>query len=149
MNYAKKISKWGDDHHPWLLDILRILLGLFLLNKGIIFLKDSAYLRDLILAKEAVNQPPALISAIVFYVSYIHVVGGGLMVLGLYTRVWAILQFPVVFGAVFLVNITSPYVNSELWLSILVLAMLTVFIIFGSGPLSIDHLLAREASKGK
>jgi uncharacterized membrane protein YphA (DoxX/SURF4 family) len=149
MNFTTKISKWGDDHHPWLLDILRILLGLFLLNKGIIFLKDSGYLRDLILAKEAVNQPPGLVTAIVFYVSYIHVVGGGLMVLGLYTRVWAILQFPVVLGAVFLVNITAPYVNSELWLSILVLAMLTVFIIFGSGPLSIDHLLKRGAAQGK
>jgi uncharacterized membrane protein YphA (DoxX/SURF4 family) len=50
---------------------------------------------------------------------------------------------------VFLVNITAPYVNSELWLSILVLAMLTVFIIFGSGPLSIDHLLKRGAAQGK
>lgn len=149
MNFAKKISSWGDKHHSWLLDIVRIVLGLFLLNKGIIFLKDSGYLRDLILEKEAVNQPPALISAIVFYVSYIHVVGGSLMVLGLYTRVWAILQFPVVFGAVFLVNITAPYVNSELWLSILVLVMLAVFIIFGSGPVSLDHLLEREASQGK
>lgn len=149
MNFAKKISSWGDKHHSWLLDIVRIVLGLFLLNKGIIFLKDSGYLRDLILAKEAVNQPPALISAIVFYVSYIHVVGGSLMVLGLYTRVWAILQFPVVFGAVFLVNITAPYVNSELWLSILVLVMLCVFIIFGSGPISLDYLLEREASQGK
>src|ERR1700759_3565181 len=108
MNIAKKLGNWGSNHHPWILDLVRIVLGLFLLNKGLIFLNDSGYLRDLILEKEAVNQPPALISAIVFYVSYIHVLGGGLMALGLFTRLWAILQFPVVFGAVFLVNITAP-----------------------------------------
>ena len=149
MNFAKKISNWGDKHHPWILDIVRIVLGLFLVNKGIIFLNDSGYLRDIILEKEAVNQPPALISAIVFYVSYIHVLGGALLALGLYTRLWAILNFPVVFGAVFLVNITAPYVNSELWLSILVLTMLAVFVVFGSGPISLDRLLAREAAQKK
>jgi putative oxidoreductase len=145
MSLTKKISNWGDHHHPWVLDIIRILLGLFLLNKGIIFLEDRGYLRDLILAKEAVNQPPALITAIVIYVSYIHVVGGALMALGLYTRFWALLQLPAVFGAVFLVNITAPYVNSELWLSVLVLALLVLFSIIGSGPLSIDRLLARQS----
>ncbi|HEV2479095.1 MAG TPA: DoxX family membrane protein [Puia sp.] len=149
MNYAKKIAAWGDRHHPWILDILRIVLGLFLMNKGIVFLKDSGYLRDIILEKEAINQPPGVVSAIVFYVSYIHVLGGGLMVLGLHTRVWAILQFPVVFGAVFLVNIIRPFVFAELWLSIIVLSLLLLFIIIGSGPISLDHLLKRESSASK
>jgi len=149
MNIVKKIGNWGDHHHPWILDIIRIVLGLFLLNKGITFLQNSGYLRDIILEKEAVNQPPALISAIVFYVSYIHVLGGGLMALGLFTRLWAFLQLPVVFAAVFLVNIIRPYVAAELWLSILVLCLLTLFMIIGSGPLSLDQLLKREATQGK
>ena len=149
MNLAKKIAAWGDNHHPWILDIIRILLGLFLMNKGIVFLKDSGYLRDIILEKEIINQPPGVVSAIVFYVSYIHVLGGGLMVLGLHTRVWALLQFPAVFGAVFLVNIIRPFVFAELWLSIIVLSLLTLFIIIGSGPISLDHLLKREANTPK
>jgi len=149
MNYAKKIATWGDNHHPWVLDVVRIILGLFLMNKGIVFLEDSGYLRDLILEKEAINQPPALISAIVFYVSYIHVLGGGLMALGLFTRLWAILQLPVVFGAVFLVNIIRPFVFAELWLSIIVLSLLTLFIIIGSGPISLDRLLKRETNASK
>jgi putative oxidoreductase len=149
MNIAKKISSWGDRHHPWILDIVRIILGLFLLNKGILFLQNSGYLRDIILEKEAINQPPALVSAIVIYVSYIHVLGGGLMALGLFTRLWAILQFPAVFGAVFLVNIIRPYVFAELWLSIIVLSLLTLFIIIGSGPISLDRLLKKEAQAAK
>lgn len=149
MNYAKNLTAWGDRHHPWILDIIRILLGLFLMNKGIVFLKDSGYLRDIILEKEAINQPPAVVSAIVFYVSYIHVLGGGLMALGLFTRLWAILQFPVVVGAVFLVNIIRPFVFAELWLSIIVLSLLVLFIVIGSGPLSLDRLLRREANGAK
>jgi uncharacterized membrane protein YphA (DoxX/SURF4 family) len=73
-----------------------------------------------------------------------HVLGGGLIFLGLFTRLWALLQLPIVFGAVFFVNITAPYVNSELWLSILVLALLCVFVILGSGPLSLDRLLMKS-----
>ena len=147
MNITHKISSWGDRHHPKILDIIRMLLGLSLLVKGVIFLNDSAYLRDLIIEKQAINQPPAVITAIIFYVTYMHILGGGLIFLGLYTRLWALLQLPIVFGAVFLVNITSPYVNSELWLSVLVLALLVLFTVIGSGPWSLDRLLSNTQNK--
>ncbi len=143
MNLTSRFNDWGDRHHPKILDILRMLLGLFLVIKGMIFFNNSAYLRYLIIDKGMIRQSPEIISAIIYYVSYIHVLGGGLIFLGLYTRLWALLQLPVVFAAVFFVNITSPYVNSELWLSILVLALLTLFLVIGSGPLSLDHLFSR------
>ena len=149
MNITHKLSAWGDRHHPKILDIIRMLLGAFLAFKGIVFFNNAGYLRDLILEKEAVNQPAGLITAIIYYVTYIHILGGGLIFLGLYTRLWALLNFPIVFGAVFLVNITSPYVNSELWLSILVLALLCLFMIIGSGPLSLDRLLLRSNTFGE
>jgi putative oxidoreductase len=149
MNITHKISNWGDRHHPKILDIIRMVLGAFLAFKGIIFFNNAGYLRDLILEKEAINQPPGVITAIIYYVTYIHILGGGLIFLGLYTRLWALLNFPIVFGAVFLVNITSPYVNSELWLSILVLALLCLFMIIGSGPLSLDRLLLKSKTFGE
>jgi putative oxidoreductase len=144
MKIANKIRNWGDRHHPKILDVLRMALGLFLLFKGIVFLNNAAYLRYLIIENGAIRQSPEIITALIYYVTYIHVVGGALIFLGLYTRLWAILQFPVVFGAVFFVNITAPYINSELWLSILVLILLFLFIIIGSGPLSLDSLLSRN-----
>jgi putative oxidoreductase len=147
MNITHKISDWGDRHHPKVLDIIRMLLGLFLVIKGIIFLNDSAYLRYLILEKEAIKQPPQVVTAIIYYVTYMHMLGGGLIFIGLYTRLWALLQLPIVFGAVFFVNITSAYFNSELWLSILVLALLTLFLVIGSGPWSLDRLLSQPAEK--
>ena len=143
MNLTSRLSNWGDRHHPKILDIIRMLLGIFLVVKGMIFFNNSGYLRYLIIDKGAIKQSPEIISAIIYYVSYIHVLGGGLIFLGLYTRLWALLQLPVVFAAVFFVNITAPYVNSELWLSILVLALLALFLVIGSGPLSLDHLFGK------
>jgi putative oxidoreductase len=146
MSITRKMQSWGNTHHPKILDIIRMLLGIFLVVKGFIFLHNTGYLRYLIITNEAINQPPAVISFIVFYVTYMHLLGGGLIFLGLFTRLWALLQRPIVFGAVFLVNILSPFVNSELWLSILVLALLCLFVVIGSGPLSIDGLLSKTKS---
>ncbi|HEY4110903.1 DoxX family membrane protein [Puia sp.] len=149
MNIAKKVGAWGDRHHPKILDIIRMILGLFLLFKGIIFFNNAGYLRYLIIDSHAINGSPGTISAILYYVTYMHVLGGGLIFLGLYTRLWALLQLPIVFAAVFFVNITAPYINSELWLSILVLALLFLFLIIGSGPFSLDRLLLTSRNSGE
>jgi len=148
MNIIYKTRNWGDKHHPKILDILRILLGLSLLVKGIGFFNNAAYLRYLIIENQAIKQSPGIITAIIFYVTYIHLVGGTMILLGLFTRVAAILQLPVVFAAVFFVNILASYVNAELWLSILTLALLVLFTIIGSGPLSIDDVLAKMKTTG-
>ena len=149
MNTAQRIGAWGNRHHPKILDIIRILLGLFLLIRGIIFFNNAGYLRFLIIDRGLLPLPPGLITAIIYYVTYIHILGGGLIMLGIYTRLWALLELPIVFGAVFFINITRPYVISELWLSILVLALLCLFVVIGSGPLSIDHLLSKTKTLGE
>jgi putative oxidoreductase len=143
MTITDKISHWGDRHHPKILDLIRMLLGIFLVLKGWIFFNNAPYLRDLIIENRAIRQSPEIITALINYVTYMHLVGGALIFMGLYTRLWALLQVPIVFGAVFFVNIVSPFVNSELWLSILVLALLFLFAIIGSGPLSLDRLLSK------
>lgn len=143
MKITHNISDWGDRHHPKILDFIRMLLGIFLFVKGNIFLNHSGYLRDLIIDSGAIKQPTGVITTIIDYVTYMHMVGGTLIFLGVYTRLWALLQLPIVFAAVFFVNITSPFIDSELWLSILVLALLLLFLVIGSGPLSLDHLLMK------
>jgi uncharacterized membrane protein YphA (DoxX/SURF4 family) len=149
MAITDKIRNWGDRHHPKILDIIRMLLGIFLFTKGLSFFNNAGYLRELIIENKAIRQSPEIIMALINYVTYIHMVGGALVFLGLYTRLWALLQLPVVFGAVFFVNVLSPFVNSELWLSILVLALLFLFIIIGSGPLSLDYLLTRNRTENE
>ncbi len=117
MNSIHKLVSWGDQHQPKILDLIRMVLGLLLLVKGIVFLNKGAYLRDLII--------------------------------GLFTRLASLLQLPIVFGAVFFVNILSSFVNSELWLSVLVLALLVMYVFIGSGPLSLDRLIREYADEAK
>jgi uncharacterized membrane protein YphA (DoxX/SURF4 family) len=144
MNILYKVRSWGDLHHPKVLDVIRILLGFFLFVKGLEFFKNAAYLRYLIIENNIIRQPPGLISALIIYVTYVHLVGGIMIILGLFTRLAALLQIPIVFGAVFFVNLLSSYVNSDLWLSILVLSLLSLFVIMGSGPLSLDRALLKS-----
>lgn len=141
MTFAKRVETWGDSHHPKILDILRILLGCFLVLKGYAFLENEPYLRDIIVQNRVINFSPDWIDILIYYISYAHLVGGVLILLGLFTRVFSIIQIPIVFGAVFFVNIFKSDINSELWLSILTLALLLMFVILGSGPWSVDNLL--------
>ncbi|HEY0244595.1 MAG TPA: DoxX family protein [Mucilaginibacter sp.] len=141
MSLIHRVQYWGDAHHPKILDIIRMLLGLVLMAKGFAFLNNAAYLRDLIITNQKIDQPEEVITAIIYYVTYVHLVGGALIFLGLFTRLAAIFQLPIVLGAVFFINIMTSFVNSELWLSVIVLALLVLFIVIGSGPLSLDNYL--------
>lgn len=148
MNFLHKIENWGDAHHPKILDLIRIILGSFLLMKGVEFMHDIPFLRDLLLENRSVNLSQTVIVIILHYVTYVHMVGGILIILGLFTRTNALLQLPIVLGAVFYVNILNQVVSSELWLSIIVLALLLLFVIIGSGPLSLDNLLTEKRKRG-
>lgn len=139
MNLIEKIEYWGDTHHPRWLDFLRIVLGIVIFLKGGTFLADTESLRQLI---EASNIRIYTWGA-VHYVAFSHLVGGILIAIGLVTRVAVAFQLPILFGAVFFVNVTRglTVLNSELWISIVVLILLLVFFIVGSGPYSLDHQL--------
>jgi putative oxidoreductase len=141
MKVTRKIETWGDAHHPKILDIIRLLLGAFLFIKGLVFLNHFPFLRELIISTKALSFSPDTITLLIYYVTLVHMIGGFLIFLGLLTRVSALIQIPVVFAAVFFVNILNPYFNSELWLSVLVLALLVLFVVIGSGPLSLDRFL--------
>src|SRR5690606_22148587 len=137
MNVIERIEHWGDAHHPRWLDVLRIALGILIFLKGVTFLSDTESLRRLI----ELTHIQIYTWGVIHYIAFAHLVGGILIALGLLTRVAIAFQLPVLIGAVFLVNITSglSFLNSELWISVLVLALLMVFFVTGSGPYSLDH----------
>lgn len=76
MNITQKISEWGDLHHPKILDSIRMLLGIFLLVKGVGFPNIAPYLRYLIIENKAIRQSPEIIRALIDYVTYMHLLGG-------------------------------------------------------------------------
>ena len=106
MNQIQRLEHWGDTHHPKWMDIVRIALGLFLLLKGIEFANNM-------------NQLMAMMSGLPFgnfmmvilahYVLFAHILGGILLITGLLTRLACIIQIPILFAAIFAVNIFRQF----------------------------------------
>lgn len=143
MNLVHKIEDWGDHHHPKMLDIIRLALGGFLLLKGIAFMQNTEYLKELIENQSVIAISPDVMFSLVYYVTFAHMVGGVLIMLGTLTRFACIIQIPIVLAAVFLVNIFREPVNGLAWPSIVALLLLVLFMVVGSGPLSLDKYLSK------
>ena len=139
MNFAHRLELWGDTHHPKWLDIIRIVLGIFLCYKGFEFLNNMGSLLDVMTNRLSFNAFAIILlsHAIVFA----HILGGFLLALGLLTRFACLIQIPILIGAVFLVNAREGMnvSNNELILSGIVLILLVVFVIKGSGAISADE----------
>jgi uncharacterized membrane protein YphA (DoxX/SURF4 family) len=144
MNLVHKIENWGDTHHPKVLDLVRIVLGVFLLLKGIAFMENTAYLKSLIDSQDVVDLSPGVLMALVYYVTFAHMVGGVLIAVGILTRLGCIIQIPIVLGAVFLTGIFQEPINAMAWPSIVALILLVLFTILGSGPISLDKYLSEK-----
>src|ERR1700761_2850952 len=114
MNLIHKIEKWGDNHHPRFLDIIRVALGIFLCLKGLGFMENSAYLKSMIESQPDISSSSSLLMPIVYYVTFVHLVGGTLIALGILTRFSSIMQIPVVFAAIFFVDILRSPFNTDL-----------------------------------
>jgi uncharacterized membrane protein YphA (DoxX/SURF4 family) len=142
MNLVHKIENWGDTHHPKVLDIVRVALGVFLLVKGITFMENTSYLRGIITDQNVIDVSPDMLMILVYYVAFAHMVGGILIAMGILTRLGCIIQIPIVTGAVFLTSIFQEPINAMAWPSVTALVLLIVFSVLGSGPWSLDKYLS-------
>lgn len=146
MNLVHKIETWGNTHHPIILDPLRIALGIFLVLKGADFMNHTAEVYSLVASKNAAALPDGVLMTVVYFVAFVHLSGGLLIALGVATRLASLVQIPIVFGGVLLANSVTLPVNNDAWLSIVILVMLILFSIVGSGKLSIDRVLDNQNS---
>ncbi len=136
-NDMHRVESWADKHHPLWIDFLRIGLGLFIFVKGILFIQDTEALQS-IMDKSLF---PWVSFSMAHYVAFAHLAGGILIALGLVTRTAILFQLPILIGAVFFINPQRGFYseNTELWSSVIVLALLIFFLVFGSGRFSIDR----------
>ncbi len=144
MSLVTDVEKWGNSHRPGFLDIFRIALGIFLTYKGLYFITHMDELR---MTAQGANVyfAGAVIS---HYVVFAHILGGPLIVLGLFTRIVSTMQLPILIGAVFMVNYPKGFLSlgnhMELEVSIIILLGLLVFMVFGAGKYSLDAKRRRE-----
>jgi len=124
-----------EAHRDLVVDVIRVYLGAGLFFRGAALLVSDQGLQQL-----AGGAPSAQITGVVVYVTTAHLVGGALLAVGLYTRLAALVQIPVLVGAVALVHWQEGLLSADqsLEFSALVLFLLVLVCIFGGGRWSLD-----------
>jgi putative oxidoreductase len=134
------ITEKTNVNQPAWLTIIRIALGLILFWKGITFIRDTSDLQ-LLLHRMSIGVVDKNSQVIAFFITYLNLLGGLFIIVGLFTKTSCIVQIPILIGAVFFIN-TKDGLNqstTELILSAIVLILLILFAIKGSGALSADE----------
>ncbi|MET7029341.1 DoxX family protein [Sediminicola luteus] len=140
MGTIKTLNKWANKHTYYPLDLLRIALGLFLFIKGLYFIGNTQMIMELIGPLKGFAGSMLA----VHYVAPAHLIGGLLIIFGLYTR-WAVLtQLPIIIGAV-LINFIGEMNTTNLILAITVFIVCVFFLFYGSGKHSTDYYLKMES----
>jgi len=139
MNTVQKIETWGDTHQAKWFSMLRIVLGLIIFFKGLVFIQNTGDLTAM-MNNSAVSIYGFFLAN---YVALAHLVGGILITMGLITRLAILFQIPILLGAIIFVNAQRGFysIHSELGFSIIVLALLLFFLVFGSGKFSVDEFM--------
>jgi uncharacterized membrane protein YphA (DoxX/SURF4 family) len=144
------LMAWADSHRDAWLDCVRIYLGIGLAARGLLMSNNTsaAFLVD---ALQRSGQNWLLTGLVLHYVMFAHLVGGGLLAIGFVTRIAALVQIPVLAGAVFLVHRSEGLMASgqSLEFAALVLFLLVVFLVGGSGRISVDHYVFRARAPEK
>ena len=125
-------------------DLVRVYLGVGLFVRGVLFVSRP----ELVLGYMSSTESWFVPYAIAHYVAIAHLGGGLLLAAGLATRLAAVVQLPVLCGAVFMVHSTETLLTAgqSLEFSALVLMLLVVYLFVGAGPLSVDAWLGDRVS---
>ena len=121
--------------------VLRIYLGVALAIKGIYFIMNMDAFEQL---AGTLGDLPTVVA---WYVVAAHVVGGAALAIGLGTRFAALVNIPVLIGAILAASSGGLFASdSTLQFTIFVLLVLALFVWQGSGKFSVDQLLRRPTS---
>jgi len=137
----QKHIAWAESHRELWLDCIRIYLGLGLFARGLLLITNTStgYFVDLL---QRSGESWLLTGFVLHYVMLAHFIGGALLTVGFLTRLAALVQIPILFGAVFIVHRQDGLfaLGQSLEFSALVLFLLGVFVVSGAGKLSLDYV---------
>jgi putative oxidoreductase len=127
--------------HAWGTAILRVTLGAIYVTHG--------WLAAFVIGPEGMGgyitrmaYPPAAAPLLTWYLIVVHLVGGVLIIVGLFTRPAAIAQVPIMASALFLLHWNQGFFMKESGgyeYSLLVLASTLALALLGPGAASVDH----------
>jgi uncharacterized membrane protein YphA (DoxX/SURF4 family) len=122
--------------------LLRVILGGALFIKGVDFIRNKAILKQVISEADLLEKFSILEAAI----PWIHLLGGLLIIIGLYTRLVIFIQIPLVVGAIIVLFNTknTSFYSTEMIFAVTILLLLLICLKFGDGFYSWKNLIHRE-----
>jgi putative oxidoreductase len=141
--FSARLDELVDAYRPHFFELVRIYLGLGLLAKGIQFVADGDFVASMLVKN---GQLDAMSAAVAHYIPIAHLAGGLLLAIGLFTRLAALIQLPVLAGAVLFVHLPEGLFTrgQTLEFALLVFFLLALFAVYGGGPLSVDAYYKRR-----
>ncbi len=142
MSLLQQFQNWTSSHNPKWLALIRVAVGAVLLLFGVLFLNRLPDLDKMLTSNGLGSYKDVLMNAI----PWLHIGGGFLMIIGLFTRFAAFVQIPLILGALISIHTDNDLfkIQTNIPLSIILLFLLIVFVIEGSGTLSLAHYFKEE-----
>ena len=124
---------------------IRIYLGFGLFAKGVYFAGHLGVVVTM-LDQGGIDVPKVMLAHLI---ALAHLSGGLLLAAGLLTRLAAAVQVPIVLGAVLMVHLREGLfgASQNFEFAALVLFLLLLTVVYGGGPWSADHFLARREQR--
>ena len=140
MSLLHQRSLSGKNVPNWVV-ILRLVLGICLVYKGIDFIQN----KDQLISYFEQSKTLSNFIGFIAILPWVHIIGGLLIFLGLFTRLFSLIQVPILLGAIVFVNMTESAkgAQSELPFSFLMLVLVIVFFIEGGGFMSLDNYVRK------
>ncbi len=133
MNKLVDLTTSLDNKNETGYGLIRIFLGIALFVRGWMIVSNPDSILQLGVEREGFIW--------ISLIGIAHLIGGALLTIGFYTRLAALIQIPILFGATFFVFTMSSLMmgGQSLELSALVLFLLCVYFVFGPGPFSVRN----------
>jgi hypothetical protein len=124
-----------------ILFLFRIILGLTLFIKGINFVRNQEFLEGLISNAALLEN----LSFLKIVIPFIHILGGFLIIIGVYSRLMIFIQLPIIFAAIVLLLISGGMsYYREIAFALVILILLISYLKFGDGLYSWKNLIKNE-----
>ena len=144
MKSMNDCKQWVQSHVDIVIDLVRMYLGVGLFVKGLYFLMHREEMQKLL---EGAHNLVFAQGAVAHYVIPVHLVGGLLLAIGLLTRLAALIQMPILIGAVFylwLPQVLFFEKRQYFEFAALVLFLLGLIFVYGGGRFSVDYLITKK-----
>ena len=147
MSLIKNIQDWTNTHNPKWLALFRVALGAALLLKGVSLLNNLPDFGRLVDENNLSKYKDLIIDS----VPWIHIAGGFLIIIGMFTRFASLIQIPVLLATILFISSKQGYfsIQTDLSISLVIIFLLLVFILEGSGPLSLAGYFKEEEEEEK